>query len=47
MYIVPSKILLIYVCFLKRWNKYLTTTTKDIKSGLYSSGTIPETEFSI
>ena len=32
MYIVPSKIWLIYVCFLKRWNKYLTTKSKkDIK----------------
>ena len=38
MYIVPSKIWLIYACFLKRWNKYLTTqhNYRDRKYILYN-----------
>ena len=35
MYIVPSKIWLIYVCFLKRWNKYLITIKTFLGELLY------------
>ena len=49
MYIVPSKIWLIYVCFLKRWNKYLTTNNNKsrnigtiLRSIIFQSATLRE-----